>query len=230
MGAIVLLAFTAAFNPTEIAATTLMLVLPSPQRLMLGYWLGAMVSGVASGLVIVFALKNTAAEHTTRRTVSPVVQLVFAGLLVVAAVALAKGEGKRLRERHDKRHETKEKKDKKPPRWQQMLRGGNPWHTFVAGIVLSFPGVSYLAALDRLIHLHYAAAVTVLIVIGFCLVQNILLEIPMLAFKIWPTETPAAIDTAKAWAATHGRQYGAWGLGILGVALAVISVIGLLSR
>ena len=111
-----------------------------------------------------------------------------------------------------------------------MLREGSPWHTFVAGILLSFPGVSYLAALDRLIHLHYAAAVTVLIVIGFCLVQNILLEIPMLAFKIWPRETPAAIDSAKAWGARHGRQYGAWGLAILGVALAVISVIGLLSR
>lgn len=230
MGAVVLLAFTAAFNPTEIAATTVMLLLPSPERLMLGYWLGAMITGVASGLVIVFALKNTGAEHTTKHTVSPIVQLVFAVLLIIAAIALAKGEGERVRERHDKRHAKKAQKDKKPRKWQQMLRAGNPWHTFAAGILLSFPGASYLAALDRLIHLHYAAAVTVLIVIGFCLVQNILLEIPMLAFKIWPTQTPAKIDSAKAWAARHGRQYGAWGLAILGVALAIISVIGLLSQ
>jgi hypothetical protein len=229
MGEVVLLAFTAAFNPTEIAATTVMLLLPSPERLMLGYWLGAMLTGVASGLVIVFALKNTGAEHTTRHTVSPIVELVFAALLIVAAVALAKGEGQRVRERR-KQRQAKKHQDKKPPKWQQMLRGGNAWHTFVVGILLSFPGVSYLAALDRLIHLHHAAFVTVLIVIGFCLVQNLLLEVPMLAFKIWPTETPAAIDSAKAWGARHGRQYGAWALGILGVALAVISVIGLLSR
>ena len=221
MGAIVLLAITAAFNPTEIAATTVMLLLPSPERLMLGYWLGAMLTGVASGLVIVFALKDTGAEHTTRHTVSPIVQLVFAGLLIIAAVALAKGGGRR--------HERKEKKDKKPPKWQQTLREGSPWHTFVVGILLSFPGVSYLAALDRLIHLHYAVFVTVLIVLGFNLVQNLLLEIPMLAFRIWPRETPAAIESAKAWAARH-KQYGAWGLAILGVALAIISVIGLLSR
>lgn len=211
MGAVVLLALTAAFNPTLIAATTVMLLLPSPERMMLGDWLGAMLTGVTCGLVIVFALKNTGAEHTTRHTLSPIVQLVFAGLLVVAAVALGKGEGKRVRERYEKRHGKKAEKEKKPPRWQQILREGSAWHTFVAGILLSFPGVSYLAALDRLIHLHYAAAVTVLIVIGFCLVQDILLEIPMLAFKIWPRETPAAIDSAKAWAATHGRQYGAWG-------------------
>ena len=222
MGEVVLLAFVAAFNPTEVAATTVMLLLPSPARLMLGYWLGAMITGVASGLVFVFAFKNTGAEHTTRHTVSPIVQLVLAALLIVVAVALAKGGGER--------HEKKEKKEKKPPRWQRMLRQGNPRYTFVAGVLLSFPGVSYLAALDRLIHLHYAAWVEVLIVIGLCLVQNLLLEIPMLAFKIWPTETPAAIDSAKAWAASHGRQYAAWGLAILGVALAIISVIGLLSR
>jgi hypothetical protein len=34
---------------------------------MLGYWLGAMLTGVASGLAIVFALKDTGAEHTTRQ-------------------------------------------------------------------------------------------------------------------------------------------------------------------
>ena len=59
MGAVVLLAFTAAFNPTEIAAVTVMLLLRNPERLMLGYWLGAMITGIASGLVIVFALKDT---------------------------------------------------------------------------------------------------------------------------------------------------------------------------
>ena len=68
-----------------------------------------------------------------------------------------------------------------------------------------------------------------LVVIGFNLIQNLLIEIPMLAFKIWPTQTPAAIDSAKAWAVRQGRTYGAWGLAILGVALAIISIIGLLS-
>ena len=49
MGAVVLLAFTAAFNPTEIAAVTVMLLLRNPERLMLGYWLGAMTTGIAPG-------------------------------------------------------------------------------------------------------------------------------------------------------------------------------------
>jgi hypothetical protein len=73
MGAVVLLAFTAAFNPTEIAAITVMLLLRNPERLMMGYWLGAMVTGIASGLVIVLALQDWAVEHATRHTVSPIV-------------------------------------------------------------------------------------------------------------------------------------------------------------
>ena len=35
MGAVVLLALSAAFNPTEIAATTVIPLLPTPDRLML---------------------------------------------------------------------------------------------------------------------------------------------------------------------------------------------------
>jgi hypothetical protein len=229
MGAVVVLALTAALNPTELAATTVMLLLPSPERLMFGYWLGAMLTGMASGLVIVFALDGTGAEHTTRHTVGPVVWLVVAALLVVAAVALAEGAGRRVRERREPRRE-RNGKEKKTPKWQKTLQEGSPWHTFVVGILLSFPGASYLAALDRLIHLHYSTFVTVLILLGFNLVQNLLLEIPMLAFKIWPEQTPAAIDDAKVWISRHGREYGAWALGLLGVALAIPSVIALLSR
>lgn len=227
MGAVVVLALTAALNPTEVAAITVMLLLPRTERLMFGYWLGAMLTGVASGLVIVFALKDTGAEDTTRHTVGPVVWLVVAALLVIAAFAFARGEDKRVRERHRERHP---KKEKKTPKWQKTLREGTAWHTFVVGILLSFPGASYLAALDRIIHLRYSTVVTVLVIVGFNLVQNILLELPLLAFRIWPNDTPAAIDSAKAWAASHGREYGSWALGLLGTALAIPSIVALLSR
>ena len=227
MAEVVVLALTAAFNPTEVAAIAVMLLLPRPGRLMFGYWLGAMLTGVASGCVIVFALEGTGAEHTTRHTVGPVVWLVVAVLLVIAAFAVARGEDKRMRERRRERHP---KKEKKTPKWQKTLQEGNAWHTFVVGILLSFPGASYLAALDRIIHLHYATVVTILVLIGFNLVQNILIEAPLLAFRIWPTQTPAAIDSAKAWASSHGREYGSWALGLLGVALAIPSIIALLSR
>jgi hypothetical protein len=142
----------------------------------------------------------------------------------VAAVVLRTRT--RARERDDARQP---REHKAPPKWQQKLRNGNPWHAFVVGILLSFPGVWYLAALDRLVKLHYPTLVVILVVIGFCLVQLSLIEVPILAFKIWPRETPIAIDNAKAWASRHGRQYGVWGLVIIAGLLVVRGIIGLLS-
>ncbi len=226
MGEIVLFSFLSALYPTLIAATVVMLTLPKAEDLMLGFWLGAMITGVASGLVIVFSLHGSKAVKTTRSTVSPIVDLVIAGLLVLAAVALAKGEDERLRARYDARHP---REDKGPPKWQQKLREGNPWHAFVVGILLSFPGIWYLAALDRLTKLHYSTLAEILVVIGFCVVQLALIEFPMLAFKIWPTETPIAIANAKSSASRHGRQWAVWGLAIIAGLLVIRGGIGFLS-
>jgi hypothetical protein len=41
MGQVILLSLTASLNPTLVAATTVMLLLERPSRLMIGYLLGA---------------------------------------------------------------------------------------------------------------------------------------------------------------------------------------------
>lgn len=218
MGEIVLYSLLAALYPTLVAATAVMLLLPRAEDLMLGFWLGSMATSVTCGLVIVFALNGTSASKTVRHTASPAVDLVIAAALLVAAVALARTGRSRV-------HLTRE--HKKPAKWQQKLRDGNPWHAFVVGILLSFPGVWYLAALDRLPKLSYSTLTEILVVVGFCLVQLILIEVPMLAFKLWPQQTPIVINDAKAWAARHGRQYGVWGLVIIAGLLVIRGVIGL---
>ena len=223
MGQIVVLSLTAALNPTLLAATTVMLLLPSPERLMLGYWLGAMVMSIAAGLIIVFALERTAAAHTTKKTVSPLVDLALAALMLTAALVLATGRDRRFEQR---RAERKEKK--KPPKWQQEIRKGTAKTTFAIGILLSFPGASYLAALDRVSKLHYSTVVTVLVVIGFTVVQLLLIEIPIVAFEIAPRRTPAAIEHAKAWAGKHGRTYGAWALAVIAAWLVIRGIVELL--
>jgi hypothetical protein len=225
MGEIVIYAFLSAVYPTLIAATTVMLLLPNPEQLMLGFWLGSMITSVSCGLGLVYALPGSSAAHTARHTVSPTVDLVIAALLVLAVIALNRGEDQRVRDRYAARHPHD---PKKTPKWRQTLEGGNPWHTFVVGILLSFPGVWYLAALDRLTKLDYSTLATVLVVIAFCLFQLILIEAPMLAFKIWPEQTPVTIDRVKAWASKHGRLYAVRGLEAVAGLLTIRGVIGLL--
>src|SRR5690348_9098439 len=103
MGEIVGFAVTAAPNPTLLAAATLMLLLPSPKRLLLGYWMGAMLTGITLGLVIVFTLEASSVVQTTKTTVSPGVDLALAVLLLVIVVVLATGSDQRVEQRRSER-------------------------------------------------------------------------------------------------------------------------------
>jgi Sap, sulfolipid-1-addressing protein len=223
MGNVIFLSFVSVLNPTLIAVTTVMLLLPHPGRLMLGYWLGGMITSITLGLLVVFSLEGSSAASTTKKTLSPLADIVLGGLLLVLALMLARGGHKRLAERRAKRNE-----GKKSPKWQRALRKGTARTTFVIGALLTLPGASYLAGLDRLSKLHYSTAATVLVVICFNLVMLILLEGPMIAFVVAPDWTPSAIDRAKAWARTRGRQFAVRGLAVIGGALAVKGIIGLL--
>ena len=112
--------------------------------------------------------------------------------------------------------------------WQRELSQGSPRTTFVVGALLTLPGASYLAGLDRISKLHYSTAATVAIVLAFNLVMLLLLELPLIAFAVAPEWTPAAIDRAKAWAGIHGRRYAVHGLEVIGVLLIIKGIVGLI--
>ncbi len=77
---IFLLGLVSMLNPTLLAAATIMLLLPRPKRLMLGYLLGAYTTSITLGLVIVFTLQGSGTESTSKHTISPVEDIVV-GLL-----------------------------------------------------------------------------------------------------------------------------------------------------
>ncbi len=223
MGEVVLLSFTSAFNPTLIAVTTLMLLLPNPKRLMLGYYCGAMLTSITLGLVIVFSLKKSGIVSTSQHTLSPLADILLGGLTLILAAVLASGRDARYRARR-----AKKKEGMPPPRWQRELTHGSPRTTFIIGAVLTLPGASYLAGLDKVSKLNYSTFVTVVIVVAFNLVMLLLLELPMIAFAVAPEGTPAAIARAKAWAGIHGRVYAERGFAVIGVLLIIKGVLGLI--
>jgi hypothetical protein len=225
MGRFYFLACLAALNPTLLAATTVMLLLPRPGRLMLGYWLGAMLMSFTLGLVIVYALEDSGVVNTTRSTVSPVANFVLAVIMFVLAAVLATGRDRS--EARKERRQAKRPADSPPPKWQQQLAKGTARTTFVIGALLSLPGASYLAALSTLTKLHYPVAVTVLAVLSFNLIQLLLLEVPIVALKVAPERTPMAIEEAKEWGRLHGRDYAAWALVVLGILFVVKGILEL---
>ncbi|MFL5824528.1 MAG: GAP family protein [Solirubrobacteraceae bacterium] len=226
MGEVVLLSLTASLNPTLIAVTTVMLLLDKPAKLMAGYLLGAYMTSITLGLVIVFSLSSSSTAKTTENTLSPAVDIGLGTIALAIAFVLYTGRAQRMRERRAARKAAKG--PVKPPRWQRELSRGSPRVTFVVGALLTLPGASYLAGLDALHKLHYSTAVTVLAVIGFNLVMMWLLEVPLVSFLIAPERTPKAIQGAKVWVSQHAHRFAIRGFSAVGALLIVKGLIGLL--
>jgi hypothetical protein len=227
MSQVILLSLTASLNPTLVAGTTVMLLLDKPARLMLGYLLGAYMTSITLGLIIVFSLSGSSASNTTENTISPAVDIGLGAVALAISFVLYTGRAERLRERRRERKAAQPDKD--PPRWQRELSKGSPRTTFVIGALLTLPGASYLAGLDQIHKLNYSTPATVLLVIGFNLVMLWLLEVPLAAFLVAPAWTPDAIDRAKAWVSRHAHMFAVRGTAAVGVLLVVKGIVGLVS-
>jgi hypothetical protein len=226
VGQVIVLSLTASLNPTLVAATTVMLLLERPTKLMLGYLCGALMTSITLGLIIVFALPNSSTTNTTKNTISPAVDIGLGAIALAIAFVFHTGRMDRRRQRRAARKAAKP--DKAPPRWQRELSKGSPRVTFAIGALLTLPGASYLAGLNSIHKLHYADAVTVLLVIGFNLVMLWLLEVPLAAFLIAPDWTPGAVERARAWVGRHATVFIVRGSATVGVLLIIKGIAGLL--
>lgn len=227
---IFLLALSAAVNPTLLGATTVMLLLPKPRNLMLGYLLGALMTSISLGLVIVFSLEDSGAVEVAKDTLGPAADIALGIIFLIVARVLSAERDVILRERRKRRkaENGKAKKEKGPPRWQQVLSRGTPRTTFAAGALLTLPGASYLVALTRLAKDHLSAPETVLVILGFNLIMLALLELPLLSYWLEPEATPGRVERFKASLRRDGRRIAiriAVGAGALLVVRGVITLI-----
>jgi hypothetical protein len=230
---IFLLSLVAMFNPSLLAAVTVMLLLPNPKRLMVGYLLGAYTTSITLGLLIVFSLHSSSTESTSKHTVSPVEDIVLGLLAVAIAWVLRTGRDQPFQERRREKKDTKLKAKREAGKPTEslplrMLGKGNPRVTFVVGALLSFPGVSYLDALDHIHKLNPGTVATVLLVVFFCLMQQILLELPLLGYVFAPGRTQDIVTRFKAWMARSGRTAAVVGAAVIGIWLVARGVITLL--
>ena len=181
--------------------------------------------------MIVFSLHNSSTESTSKHTVSPVEDLVIGLLLVAIAWVLQTGRDQPFQQRRQTKKDAKlkAKQDAGKPTESLPLRllgKGDPKITFVVGVVLSFPGVSYLDALDHIHKLNPGTVPTVLLVVYFCVMQQLLLELPLLGYVFAPDRTQATVNRFRSWMARKGRTaaiMGSAGLGIWLIARALIA-------
>ncbi len=228
---IFLLALLSMLNPALLAAVTVMMLLESTKRLMLGYLLGAYLTSIGLGLTIVFTLEESSAVSTSQSTISPAGDIVLGGLALLIAFVLATDRDRGLRERKERRKREKreageEEKEALPLR---LLGRGSPRVAFAVGVLLSFPGASYLAGLGHIDSLGASTLATALLVVGFCLIQLILLELPLIGYALAPDWTQDAVNRFRAWLARSGRRAAIIGAAAIGAAAVIKGVVGLIA-
>jgi Sap, sulfolipid-1-addressing protein len=226
---IFLLSLVAMLTPTLLAAVTVMMLLPNPKRLMLGYLLGAYATSISLGLLIVFSLNGSGSVGTAKHTLGPGEDIVVGLLALLVAFVLGTGRDAPLQQRRRRRHEVKAAGEARESWPDRMLGKGSARVTFAVGVVLTFPGVSYLTALDRMARLDASVPATVLLVVGFCLIQQLLLELPLLGYAFAPEQTQDRVTRFRAWLGRNGRRAGVTLAAVIGVLLVVRGVVTLLA-
>jgi Sap, sulfolipid-1-addressing protein len=225
MGTIFLYSLVAAANAALLAAVTVMLFLPNPKRLLIGYLLGGLLVSLTIGFVIVFAGDQSGASNTAENSISPAMDIALGLLLLVIAYVLRTERMELRRER--KKHE-KEGVEKDPSRVERVLGRGSARITFLVGMVLTLPGVAYLAALRELDNLNYATGSTILVILGFNVMLLILLEIPLVGYVLAPERTVVAVQDFRGWLTKNGLKAGIYfaaGLGVLLLGRGVIEFL-----
>ncbi len=219
---IFLLSLLAMFNPTLLAAVTIMMLLPQPKKLITGYLLGAYLTSIGLGMAIAFSLHNSSGVESGKKTLSPVEDLAFGAILVVVGWVLLSGRASEVKERRRRHKEEKHgpggHKESLPER---LLGRGSTRITFAVGALLSLPGASYLIALDKIAKLDWPPVSTGLAVIVFCLIQQLLLEAPLIGFYAAPEWTEGAVVRFRAWISRNAVRAGGWVALTLGCLLLV---------
>ena len=223
MGQVFVLAFTAALNPTLLTATTVMLTLEKPKRLLSGYLAGALVTSITCGLLLVFALPHTSTSGSAKRTVNPIINIALGALILLVVFVVASGRDQRRRAWSERKRARSA--DKPPPRWRRQLSKGSARDTFVVGILLSFPGASYIAGMDLLHKQNLGTLATVLVVVAFNAIMLILLELPLLGYAIRPEWTAATIERFSAWLIRRGARVALIAGAIAGVLLILRGIV-----
>jgi hypothetical protein len=223
---VLLFSLTAALNPTLLAATTVMLVLPNPKRLLLGYLCGALMTSITIGLVIVLSLGgSSSATDTAKHTINPVADIVLGALVLI--IAFVVGTGRDTRRRAHAERKRAANVDKAPPKWKEALSGGTARNSFVVGALLTLPGASYLAALDTTARQNLSTVVSVFTVLGINLIMLVLLEIPLIGYALSPEKTAVRVARFGDWLSRSGGKI-ALGIAVfVGIALLGKGIVGL---
>ena len=170
---------------------------------MFGYLFGAYTTSITLGLLIVFSLNDSGATSTAKNTLSPSEDIVV-GLLLVARRLRPGPRGAtapvRRRQRRVKEAKAKDGAGEGVP-WPERMwgRGLGPGNSLQSASCSPSRSLLPDGVEPHRPSLTPGQLPTVLLVVGFCLIQQLLLKLPLLGYAIAPEWTQDAVVRFRAW-------------------------------
>ncbi len=228
MGQIILLAFGAAIFPTLLACVAIMLSRPQPRALLLGFYLGGLLTSVISGIVVLSLFNNgNSIGGTTTSTSSPGVYIVSGLIALLFSWLMASDRGRsylaRRREHHPRKH-SQPKPQTGPSRIERTLSRASARTAFAVGAVINLPGPFYLLALGDISTGDYSSAQELGLILLFNAIMFLLVEVPLVGYIVRPDTTVEKVAAFSKWLNANGLRVIGWLIGIWGTGLLVQGV------
>jgi hypothetical protein len=217
MADLIPLAVASAFWPALLIVDVVSLRAAHPGRLMASFLAGGLLTTVAVGLIVVYALQGTSLTSGSRSWFGPAVQITVGALALFGAFVLSRRRGRPRREPGTDPAER--------GRIARMLDRGAPL-AFVAGILLNVvPGIVPLVGLERIAELDEGVAGTVALLLGFYVIMFAFIEIPLAGYVLAPEPTKGLTLRFNAWLDRNGSLLAVWALALVGAYLVVRGMV-----
>jgi hypothetical protein len=185
---------------------------PRPVVILLGFLVGGLITTVAIGCLLVYALRGTELVERSRDSSDAWVDIVL-GLAAIAAAQLIAGRARtRVRTKPD---------PGKPSKWSGRLERAvsrGALLAFGAGVVLNIaPGILPFIALKKIADLDYGRSATFTVIVVFYIVMFTLVEVPAACFAIAPERTKLRVSALNTWLDENRTAVVVWTLMVFGV-------------
>jgi Sap, sulfolipid-1-addressing protein len=107
------------------------------------------------------------------------------------------------------------------------LTNATPRKTFAVGVILTLPGVSFVAGMDELSKQHLGVAAKVVLVLLFNVTQLLIIEVPLVGYFVKPDATDAAIKRFHDFLSRDGNRIVLIGGTVIGLLLLARGIIRL---
>ena len=220
------LAVLSAFWPTLLLVDVLAFQAPKPERILLSFLAGGLLTTLSIGALIVFGLQGTAIFTRSKGTTDPALNITIGLLAFLSAYVL-----ERVRRRPPKLEPEPEATNGETTHTsfvERAMARGAPL-AFVAGILLNIiPGVFPVIGLKDIAELNASTAGTLALILAFYVIMFMFVEIPIVGLVVAPDWTQARVRRFNTWLGENKLLVLIWilvGGGIYLVARGVLQLV-----